>query len=182
MSHNLYLISGLSGCGKTTLGKYVAEKKSAVFVDQDSFYYQKKPIVRLSDGTNVKNWDCVEVMDWVSMKLKVISLLRDTDVVLVGFALRHYDISTIKDYAAKTVHIELSYGDEEELNLQRCIDSRKKSKTINEERDVLVVKELVWPFYCETKKDLRSDKTIYVYKENGERKGLKNLYTECFEN
>ena len=171
----LYLLQGLSGVGKTHLGKYAATKLAAVFIDQDSYYKKVKPEVTLSDGTIVKNWDCVAALDWEKMENEVMGLLQKSDVVLAGFALRDDHLGKLSTYVPQR-RIELVYGDQE---LSRCKAARKKAKNINEDRDALVIQELVIPFYMETKARGRFDKLVRVY-EGEERKSVEKLYKEGF--
>lgn len=176
MEHNLFLISGLSGTGKTTLGKYIASKHNATFVDQDSYYKKNKPLITLSNGTTVKNWDCVEAIDWNLMIKDIMSLLEDTDVILVGFALRPKELNILSTKVK--YHVELIYGNND---IDYCKQSRCQAKKIDCVQDSLIVDEVVWPFYLETRKKIHPNVVIPVY-HNNIRKSIQQLYEEYINN
>lgn len=75
-------ISGLSGAGKTSCGKLLAEKLGFTFIDLDWYFLEQKPIVTLSNGVKVKNYDCYEALD-----LEKIHAMDTYNVILVGFVL-----------------------------------------------------------------------------------------------
>lgn len=175
MTNMLYLISGLSGTGKTTLGRYAANLLGAQFIDQDTFYRKEKPLVVLSNGIRTRNWDCIEAIDWEKMETEVLNALEQSYVVLVGFALREENLSRLSSWKTKE-HIELIYGDQE---LARCKAARATAKTIDPLKDHHIVEELVFPFYLETRTKSKYDRTVCVY-HGDERKSIEELCTECF--
>src|SRR5689334_4558312 len=175
MGQKLYLISGLSGTGKTSFGRYAAEKLDAVFIDQDSFYLPTKPLVQLSNGETVKNWDCKEAIDWTALCTKVLEQLQDKNVVLVGFALLAEELKALQPNVVS--HVHLSYGDDA---LSRCKLARREAKQIDPEKDSLVVDELVWPFYLQTVNNLsKIDRTICVYSVQAQRRTFEELYRDA---
>src|SRR3990172_12989284 len=56
-------ISGISGAGKSTVAKILAERYNGLYVDQDSFYKRKKPMITLSNGIIKPNWDHEDALD-----------------------------------------------------------------------------------------------------------------------
>ena len=59
---NVVFISGVSGVGKSYVGKRIAERLRdkgiiARHIDQDSFYLNKKPAITLSNKNTTFNWD-----------------------------------------------------------------------------------------------------------------------------
>ncbi len=155
-------ISGISSSGKTTVGKELASRLNLKFLDLDSFYYSRKPMVTLSNGKKVKNWDCMESLDINAFKAAILEY-APLGLVVVGFALRD-DIFPIKP----KYHIHLNIGDTVDDICQRCVDCRQQYKKLNLETDKMVVKELVYPFYVETLKKSKITFNIEVYYENGE--------------
>ena len=153
MASKIIALSGLSGVGKTTAGKYVADKLGFTFIDQDTFFKDVKPKVVLSDGTVASNWDCLEAIDWDKFNEHVQETLKTNNIVLVGFCLR-------KEMLKFTInlHILLEYKDDP---IEMCINARKKSKSAgskyDSEKDALMVREVVYPFYKETCLHLSED-------------------------
>lgn len=71
-SEEMFLvISGISGSGKSTLGQILAEKLKLEYIDLDSFYLKDKPLVSLSNGAKVKNWDCSEALDTQRIQVSI---------------------------------------------------------------------------------------------------------------
>lgn len=175
--HTLLIIHGLSGSGKTTLANYASKFLDAEVIDQDSFYLKNKPTVTLSNGMTVKNWDCLEAIDWHSLEEKVMSSIERTNVILVGFCLRTDKIKRIVDRA--NFCVELVYGSIDSNNKELCKKSRMAAKNIDAARDSIIVDEIVWPFYQETRKKIKVDVVVTVYKD-GMRKSLFDLFNEAF--
>ena len=175
MSGKLVFLSGLSGTGKTTIGKAFVEKykdEGWIFKDQDDFFRDEKPKVTLSNGSVKSNWDCKEALDFQAIN-EWLYEHRDENVMFVGFALIPKWV-----FIEPTVYIDLSYdGDYDE----RCIENRKKSKGYEgkkAEDDILMVKEVIMPFYIYIiKNESVETKVISVYIKN-KRKTVEILVNE----
>lgn len=147
MSKLIY-ISGVSGSGKTTVAKYISDYLiDPVIVDQDLFYREQKPKVVLSnDLPEVSNWDCVEAIDFEKFNKRIIDVMNIfKTVVVTGFALRE----NLMDQDLKPDLHFLLCGD----TIESVCMNRKSSKkwTDNQKRkDIMMVKQVVWPFYQET--------------------------------
>lgn len=174
--HPLYAISGISGSGKTTLGKALVTElgvDKVIFVDQDSFYLNNKPRVELCDGSKTSNWDCLEALD-TSMKYDLKRLLGKYPVVLVGFALCRDLLPVIPD-----VHIHLITANNPSDLEERCKSARREAKPrINVERDALMVKDVVIPFYHEMVRNSDITHLIRVFGDDGQRIPLNTLVDE----
>lgn len=150
----MIFISGPSGVGKTTVGKlakHIAEQNgiSTKFIDQDEFYKKHKPPVQLSNNSTTSNWDCVGAIDWDALN-QSLTITRDQYqlTILVGFALLDDLIMEKPD-----AHYLITYDVPDTELLDVIVASRKKSKKFNNrqaKRDVLMVREVVLPFYLET--------------------------------
>lgn len=176
----LYVLSGISGSGKTTLGQRLVNDgsiKDAVFVDQDSYYLKAKPTTKLSNGTIVNNWDCIEALD-ASFKQSIASMLEKSPVVLAGFAL----IADILPVIPK-VHIHLVLAQNPQDLLQRCRTARLQAKpSIDTTRDIYVVREIVIPFYHEVVRESDITHLLDVFdEETGKRKSLDELLSAIKE-
>lgn len=164
--HQCLVLSGLSGSGKTTIGKIL---ENWIFVDGDQFFQEKKPKVTLSNGEEVSNWDDHRSIDWHELNIVMKQKLTEGNVVLATFLpmIEKYDF--VVDH-----HIRLSTGDNA---IEKCIQARLSSKTIkNVARDRRVVEELVYPIFlkiCE--RDV--DDIINVY-EGRIRKSPNDLARE----
>lgn len=167
--HPLYVISGISGSGKTTIGKEVAMKVGATFIDQDWYFVDKKPQVTLSNGMIVSNYDCLEAID-PNFSNDIAQKLKLYPIVLVGFALSRNMLPV-----PPIIHIHLVTSDNDNELEMRCLQARSQAKTVNPIKDLLMVKEVVIPFYkyiCDN-----SDITHYmnVYSNEGTRYTITNI-------
>ncbi len=155
-------LHGISGSGKTTVGRALAELLGCPYIDQDSFYLREKPLVRLSDGSEVRNWDTMEAIDETRLRdtlSKAERSGRDQDCAYIcgGFALRGLSFDT---------NVLLQTGDTQEQIIARCIAARQQSKGFSgpkAQRDSRMVREVVYPYYCETVSLLTELKVVKVY-------------------
>ncbi|CAK7994910.1 Hypothetical protein POVR1_LOCUS428 [uncultured virus] len=153
--HRCILISGLSGSGKTTVGKLL---EGWTFIDGDDFFLPHKPKVKLSNGETVSNWDCPEAIDWKELNITVKQKLLEGNVVFVTFLPMIEKYEFVVDY-----HVRLYMG---EGLVEKCLAARIASKNIKSQtriqRDQLVVQEYVIPMYMKmSERDV--DASINVY-------------------
>jgi ASC-1-like (ASCH) protein len=143
--HPLYIISGISASGKSTLGQFLVKSNfidGIKYIDEDEFYLKDKPSVTLSNGEIVSNWDCLEAINPRFTEV-VGDALKSSPVLLTGFALP----ATLLPVAA-AVHIHLVTADNPVDLEMRCRLARTISKPLNNsERDALMIREVVIPFY-----------------------------------
>jgi hypothetical protein len=168
-------LSGLSGVGKTTVGKRLAiEIPRMIFLDQDSYFVDKKPTVTLSNGESVSNYDCLEAIRWGKLNEDVKSLMKDGwNVLLVGFALWEEKLEIKPDFHFLLTDINVDKIDSQ-LLIKRCTEVRLLSKKLkNKERDQLMVKEVVVPFYLLTLQHLGKFIPIRTSYFDGEGKLVK---------
>lgn len=162
------VISGISGSGKSTIGQKLAESLNLTYLDLDSFYLPQKPVVTLSNGSQVKNWDTLEALDIETFKMTVREKVPQ-GLILVGFAITD-EILEIKP----NLHIHLSTGRNKEDIIKRCIASRRQSKGFKDDDfeplrngkiriDEIMVREIVYPFYLDTVSKSTIDYTVEVF-------------------
>ena len=187
--HQCIIISGLSGSGKTTVGKAFCQSREAnhdiicrqrqicqqynwTFIDGDWFYLAKKPQVQLSNGEMVSNWDAPESINWEALNQKVKKELNENNVLIATFLpiIEKYEFPVYK-------HIRLSMGNKQE-SINRCIAARiisKKIVTIEKvQRDELIVKELVYPVYERMMQEPVND-VVMVHDQENKRKDVNDL-------
>jgi adenylate kinase family enzyme len=173
------VISGISGSGKSTVGRYLSKELNMPYLDLDEFYLPQKPIVTLSSGRKIKNWDTFESLDFSMLDFIIHDRMTNSgNLIFTGFAMRDeiFSGNLIPD-----CHIHLSTGKNKEEIIDRCIAARKQSKNLSDV-DELVVKELVYPFYVETLSKSTIHHTIYVYNDNSQRKTVEEIAREISEN
>lgn len=79
-----FLIMGVSGCGKTTVGKRLAEETGAVFLDADDFHPAAN-LAKMAAGQPLTEEDR---QPWLAMIAEKIRTLADAPFVLACSALR----------------------------------------------------------------------------------------------
>jgi len=172
----LYVISGISGSGKNTLGNVLIDLlvsrdyNLVMFVDEDDFYLAQKPVVKLSNGEIVPCWDDLSAIN-PNFPCIIRKYLETQPVLLVGFAL---PVSMLP--VRPVVHIHLVIASNPDDLENRCISARIMAKpNINKERDALMVREVVTPFYHQMV--MRSDisNLLNVYTETGQRIPIDDL-------
>ena len=156
-------VSGISGCGKTTLAKNISDKFNINLLEQVHYYkkgYDKE--VTLPDGTTVVNRYTDEAIDWVRLN-KDINRMKKQGVVVSGFALVEDKISTTPDY-----HIHLS------LSKQVCIDRRRRYLEKHKDKypeeykmavtdtEKLKMNRLIFPYYLDSKNRSKFDKVLNI--------------------
>lgn len=158
---HLIAISGLSGSGKTTVGKMIVDVYGGKIIDLDSYFIPKDklPKVQLSNKTIVQNYDCYDAINWGRFWSDVRDALRKHElVIIVGFCL-----PITEQQALETGMNDLDYDYHFHLELDK--ETSKKRRIISKgwtdnaekiKRNSLEVDEVVWPFYeqnyyCENK-------------------------------
>lgn len=176
MSNQLFVISGISGSGKTTLGRELAKRLNLLFVDEDDYYLNKKPKIKLSNGDQRSNWDCVEAINPNFMQ-EIEKLLQNRPVLLVGFALPKYLLPQ-----KVRVHIHLKIADNPRDLEERCLQARHQAKPfVKLEQDRFMVKEVVIPFYHEMVCNSDITHLLKVFKDDGTRVPLAQLIDSGLE-
>ncbi len=142
-------ISGISGAGKTTVGKELQKRLTAkgyptVHIDQDAYYRKDKPKIMLSTGVVRSNWDSLEALDSDRMNDDIDRLLTGTEsfLIVTGFALRDDVLRHRPD-----LHIHLEIPLEESWKTRILVKGFRDSDLKNQ---TAMFEESVKPFYEET--------------------------------
>lgn len=171
----LYVVSGLSGSGKSTVLKWLDKhnklKPNSIIIDQDSYFYskqgkkQKMPTVRLSNNSIVMNYDSPLSIDNKKLENDVkLHLNEGKNVYLSGFMFR-YNMYDLKP----NIHFHIIIG--KEMSLKRREYSKNYVNDFLRNRDKMMMDEVIFPAYLETlrfsKIDYYLDGTKQI-KENAE--------------
>lgn len=161
---SIIAISGISGAGKSTIGRQLAQRLMAGFIDQDEFFDSFIPKVTLSNGHIRSNYDADIAVDIVRFNQRILKQ-KETDpkIVIVGFALRDYMFT---NETRPTIHFHLSISDE--LSLQ----TRLRVKDFSEERkvdEILMFNDYVLPYYRATLEYSKIDHYIVICKDDQRR-------------
>src|SRR3989304_6417405 len=110
----IIFLSGMSGCGKTSIAKNLKRDFKLELIDEFKYYkkdYNNK--IQLPDGTEVVNWYTDDSIDWDRLN-KDIEKQQSKGVIVSGFSLPDDKIEVKPDF-----HIHLS------ISKQECIERRK---------------------------------------------------------
>lgn len=185
---DLIALIGISGTGKTTLGKQLAEKLNYTYVDLDDFYRKEKPKIRLSTGEIVRNWDTLKALDLEKFR----EHLRSTSggIIVGGFALKDsvFEKSPrmtilLAPLSDKETQKDLSAFSESEIQeevIQRTIKARQQAKGVSS-RDELMVREVVYPYFLRMLKKVKIDHILPVYDRFGNRLPVLTLVSELVD-
>ncbi len=159
----IILVSGLPGCGKTTVGKKISQDFKIDYIDQFNYYikdYDKK--VKLPDGSDVLNIYNNDAIDWKKLN-KDVNSKKEKGVVVSGIAFPNDKLNFTPDY-----HIHLSISKKECLERQKDFLEKNKDKYQEEWKDIesgrerLKMNQLIYPYYLETVKESKINKFINI--------------------
>lgn len=165
-------ISGISGAGKTTIGKVLAYKMNGIFIDQDWFFKKQKPIVTLSSGVKVLNYDSDESLDIIKFNDFIINKLHlNKPIIISGFALKDSFFHKMKPSLHFHIKIPKELSLETRLKVKKFSQERKNKET-------LVFNEYVYPYYEETLKKSSINYFIDGVDYSGKRKNLTDIINQ----
>lgn len=184
MLGKLIFLNGITGTGKTSIGNLLQKSlKNSVVIDQDSFYNKNKPLITLIAPNDNKydasfitsNWDCDESINFVLFNNSIKCNLTKYDYVIVtGFSLRSNLMTIMPDLSFLLIH-----NMSDDLIQEKIIESRRQAKGfqgVKAERDIIMVKTVIMPYYKETLTKLYDSHSIDVYSvESGERIDKNNI-------
>jgi len=86
MNRNLYVVMGITGCGKSTVGELLARKLGVDFVEGDD-YHSRENVQRMKSGTPLTDDDRAEWLRALANRIRV-AMDADAGVVLTCSALK----------------------------------------------------------------------------------------------
>lgn len=151
------LVSGITGSGISHLAKNISKDLNIPSLSYASFYkkdYNKK--IKLSDGTEVINWDTDDVIDWDALN-QSIKEKKGKGVVVYG---QSFPIDRLDDIDIDFhIHIKLS---KQNLLNRRLNYILKKNESSNRERETLIFNRLTFPYYLHTMESIDATKTKFI--------------------
>jgi uridine kinase len=146
----IIFVSGLSGCGKTSIAKKISSSFGFSLIEQFDYYkkdYNTK--ITLPNGVEVINWSTDEAIDWDRLNSDI-DKEKQNGIVVSGFALPKDKIKNEVD-----VHIHLS------MSKKTCIERRKaylekhkdkypeEYKNMDSDLEKLKMNQLVYPYHLQ---------------------------------
>jgi tRNA A37 threonylcarbamoyladenosine biosynthesis protein TsaE len=150
------LISGLSGCGKTKLGKNISRDFKIKLMNQNEFFindYNKT--VKLSNGVEVIKWDNDDAVDWDKFNSEINKFNKD-GVIVIGFTFPVEKLKFKPDF-----HLHLS------IKKTTCMEKRKDFFTkyknlypmeyerLGTDTEKLIMNNLTYPHYLASMKSAK---------------------------
>lgn len=156
-------VSGISGCGKTSLAKKISKKFDIPLIEQFNYYkkgYDDK--VTLPDGTEHINYNSDNAIDWTRLD-KDIKDKESKGVIVTGFALVDDKLDVKPDY-----HIHISMSKQECIDRRRTYLEKHKDKykeeheLIDTDTERLKMNRMIFPYYLETVKRSKINKFMNI--------------------
>lgn len=179
MSYTCVVLSGISGAGKSTIGKLICDEVDNMnFIEGDNYFLAVKPKIKLSSGDIATNWDSEDSIDWDRLNKDVKLQLKKSHVLLATF------IPIMDRYTFDVkFHIRLVMGNKYE-SIARSIENRIISKRITtderKKKDSLVVKEMVWPLYEKLSQKYEAYE-INIYTKEGKRRTKVDIVSDILK-
>lgn len=154
-------ISGMSGCGKTSISKKLSTLYNINLIEQFNYYkdnYDTK--VTLPDDSEHINYNSDDAFNWDKLNRDI---KKNKGIIVVGNALLDDKITTKPDY-----HIHLSMSKQECMEKRRIHLEKNKDKypieykIINTPAEKLKMNKLIFPYYLDAKKRSKIDKYINI--------------------
>lgn len=159
----LIFLSGLSGCGKTSVAKSIKKGLNLEMIDQVNYYKKDyNTTITLPDGNEVLNLSTDDAFDWDKLNADI-EKYKSKGLLVSGFALPEDKITSKVDY-----HVHLS------ISKKECIERRhqylEKHKDefpeeyamIDSPAEKLKLNQLVYPYYLDVTKRSKINKFINI--------------------
>jgi len=176
----IILISGLSGCGKTGIGREISRDFKLPLINENEYcvkHFDNK--VTLPDGKVITNWDSDDIYNWDKLNADI---MQSGSCVIVGTAFPDDKLKFNVDFH---VHIKLSK--------QNIVTRRERFKTEHDDcgqdelthDETFVLNKYTLPYYYdllkrETKMKYINANEIAESENDDNQKYIDKLYDEVF--
>ena len=144
----IFIISGVAGSGKTTVGKLLSEKLRLSFYDADD-YHPKKNIEKMKSGTALNDQDRVS---WLrQLSLRIIEWEADGGAVLACSALKEFYRQVLVPIPPEKITWIILHGPKEliEERMKKREDHFFNSKLIDSQFEIFEIPNYGWHFNIE---------------------------------
>lgn len=165
-------ISGMSGCGKTQIGKFMSRDFKIDLIDQDDYYkksYEKNgEKVKLGDN-EIVNWYSDESIDWERFNADI-NDKKTKGVIVIGTALPD-DKMTLKP----DLHIQLSMSKQECVR-RRLLFLEAKNEKVDMDHEKLKINKLAYPYYLDVVNRSKINKFVNITEKSDN-----TIYDDVFD-
>lgn len=165
----LILLSGLSGCGKTSIAKSLKKALNIEMIDQINYYKKDfDNMVTLPDGVEVVNLSTDDAYDWDLLN-EDINKYKSKGLLVTGSALPEDKIKSHVDF-----HVHLTISKKECLERrQKYLEKHKDKypeeyKLIDSVTEKLKINQLIFPYYLDVTKRSKINKFININEIQGD--------------
>jgi len=155
-------ISGIMGCGKTTLAKHISDDFKIKMIDQIDYYKKDYNVkYKLPDGVDVINWYTDDAIDWDKLN-DDINKMKVNGLIVVGMSFPK-DIVGEPDYH---IHLNISKNECVTKRTEHIKSNKDKYeeeyKLIGSVTEKLKMNQLIFPYYLESTKKAKVNKFINI--------------------
>lgn len=160
----IILISGLSGCGKSVIGKNINNDFDIDMIDVNKYYkvdFNEK--IKLPNNIEIINYDTDNAIDWDKLNTDV-NNKKQKGVVVVGPVFPTDKLAFVPDY-----HIHLK------ISKQRLRDKRTEylekhgTDSYNKSNELLKINSVTYPYYLDTLHRMKINKFVDVTELTSDR-------------
>lgn len=165
----ILFISGMSGCGKTQIGKFISRDFKIKLIDQDDYYIKSHDVKTKLGDKEVINWYTDDAIDWDKFN-KDIEKAKTSGVIVIGNTLPDDRMALKPD-----LHIQLSMSKQECVR-RRLLFLEHDKQDINEEFEKLKINKLAYPYYLETVNRSKINKFVNITEKSDD-----TIYDDIFD-
>lgn len=173
----IILISGFNGSGKGKLAQYVSKDFKINVVNTSQYYkegYDSK--VKLSDNTEVVDWDSIESIDWAKLN-EYVNQNKSNGIIIVGFA---FPTEVLKFEPDFHLHVKISKQnllDRRHTYIEENKDKYSKLYEIQGKPiELMILNQITFPHYLKYLESSKVDKFL-----NSNEESIEKLYDISFD-
>lgn len=176
--HNIILISGFAGSGKSELAKFLSGLFKFKLSSLSEFYYSAaiydKPenYVELENNTKILNWNNIyKSVNWDNFNTHV-NNYKSHGIVVFGFGFPKYLLKFEKSF-----HINVKINKEKLLENRIKYINANPEKNISTETDKIVLNKIIYPLYLKIRDESEIDKYVNI---NVDDNNIEHVKDETF--